>query len=662
MNGNPTLYPGPSAACRIRGTGILPALLLIIHLTGSVFGAVTEKQQPPQGLPSANSQAVLEPVFLVPPGIRFGPEQDGTGGVRFSSGIPSSVYINETFVPCFQFTNTSLSKLLMVEITQSDGTRVTYNIASRPAGTYTVCLPDKYAFGSCGSQWIQIRGYWEQVVYCITYPCYPINQWDSGDKRTMWVNCESVAPVPFITGTQPSSFTAGDPGFFLTINGGNFVNRSTVQWNGLNRPTTFINSTQLQATIYASDIAIAGTVRIGVYTSPPGGGTVEVTGVNNNPVPVFSTLEPSSVMAGSPGFTLNIRGTGFNSKSIVQWQGSTRPLTSVSSSMLGVAIQAGDVASPGSAVVSVTNPTPGGGSFQATFLIQAGSTTTTTTTTLGSTTTTLASGPVIRLNNSRFEVSVKWVNYNDASTGSGTGVAYTKDSGYFWFTDPNNIELMIKVLDGRQINGNFWVMYGALSDQQYTITIKDTVTGTVKTYFNPAYKLDSFSDIDAFSGSQAAAASRPQPLGAEYGRLATQRWIQLLGRRNPADFSMPPPQRLKSSAAGCSTVGSQLCLNSNRFLLTLNWRNYNDGSTGYAQAVSLTPDTGYFWFTDPNNIELVVKVLDGRALNGHFWIMYGSLTNLEYTITLTDTQTGEIKSYHNPPYKQQSGKDIEAMH
>jgi len=41
-------------------------------------------------------------------------------------------------------------------------------------------------------------------------------------------------------------------------------------------------------------------------------------------------------------------------------------------------------------------------------------------------------------------------------------------------------------------------------------------------------------------------------------------------------------------------------------------------------------------------------VLDGRGLNGKFWLFYGALSNVEYTLTVTDTQTGAVKTYKNP--------------
>ena len=51
----------------------------------------------------------------------------------------------------------------------------------------------------------------------------------------------------------------------------------------------------------------------------------------------------------------------------------------------------------------------------------------------------------------------------------------------------------------------------------------------------------------------------------------------------------------------------------------------------------MTDDTGAFWFFDPENVELAVKVLDGRAINGRFWVYFGALTDVGYTLRVTDT-------------------------
>jgi hypothetical protein len=78
-------------------------------------------------------------------------------------------------------------------------------------------------------------------------------------------------------------------------------------------------------------------------------------------------------------------------------------------------------------------------------------------------------------------------------------------------------------------------------------------------------------------------------------------------------------------------------------------------------AVPVTADTGYLWFFTETNVELIVKVLDGRSVNGHFWVFYGALSNVQYTIRVTDTETGAIRTYENPSGTLASHADTSAF-
>lgn len=90
-----------------------------------------------------------------------------------------------------------------------------------------------------------------------------------------------------------------------------------------------------------------------------------------------------------------------------------------------------------------------------------------------------------------------------------------------------------------------------------------------------------------------------------------------------------------------------ICLENSRFQVTATFDAGASGS-GQAQAVQLTTDTGYLWFFESTNVEVVLKVLDGCGLNGHYWVFAGGLTNVNVVITVTDTQTGMKQTYTNP--------------
>ncbi len=193
-------------------------------------------------------------------------------------------------------------------------------------------------------------------------------------------------PMPAITALQPSSATAGSGALTLTVNGSGFIDSSVVNFNGNALTTTFVNPTQLTAILPASYLASATTGSITVTNPTPGGGTsnaltftVSTPGggtsnalaftINpaaaNNPVPSITLLSPSSATAGSAGFTLTVTGANFVSGAVVNFSGNPTTTTYVSATQLTAAIPATDLASAGTPAVTVTNPSPGGGTSNA---------------------------------------------------------------------------------------------------------------------------------------------------------------------------------------------------------------------------------------------------------------------------------------------------------
>lgn len=536
-------------------------------------------------------------------------------------------------------------------------------------------------------------------------------------------------------------------------------------------------------------------------------------------------------------------------------------------------------------------------------------------------------GTMLCLQDGRFQVTLGWQLSPLGPTFPAPAVPVSADSGYFWFFDPDNVEVMVKVLDGTSINGHFWVFYGALSNVQYTVQVTDTRTGATKTYENPAGTLASVADTSAFPAAVAGSSKVPamgpkatpvgrstlaswSPIGpdpergvyaiavdpryphiyaavggdtytvfktndggatwaplvtfpefvgelhldlyspdivyavtasslyrssdaggtwqaianglgacclafdslaagtlyagsptaflvsTDHGSTWTPRGPELAGKAvgpiattssgkfyavadgknfwtsddsglswnlvhefpngglqpliahrwihstvyvsesccggvgvptvppalpvwksedggstwreifrtegganaialDPSDsavlyaggyagvfrsanggtswtaineglsgrvFSLELDQGstlfagttsgafkldLEGFPGSCVTNGLALCLNAGRFQVEAAFQLSPSGPVIQARAVPLTGDTGYFWFFDEANVELVVKVLDGRPINGHFWVFYGALSSVEYTITVTDTQTGDVRTYHN---------------
>jgi photosystem II stability/assembly factor-like uncharacterized protein len=93
----------------------------------------------------------------------------------------------------------------------------------------------------------------------------------------------------------------------------------------------------------------------------------------------------------------------------------------------------------------------------------------------------------------------------------------------------------------------------------------------------------------------------------------------------------------------CDADPVSLCLNGGRFRARVVFRAAEE--QGIGRAVPLTPDAGAFWFFTANNLELVVKVVDG--FDGQFWVFVGALTDVEYDIEVFDVIRQTRWTHHN---------------
>lgn len=128
----------------------------------------------------------------------------------------------------------------------------------------------------------------------VTY-YYRVKATKSGNADSAWLTASSGCvvnsvvnnPVPAISSLSPSSATQGGVSFVLAVNGSNFVSGSMVRWNSADRPTIFVSSKQLIASISSADIALPSTTNITVVNPTPGGGTSQslTFTISNTPPP-----------------------------------------------------------------------------------------------------------------------------------------------------------------------------------------------------------------------------------------------------------------------------------------------------------------------------------------------------------------------------------------
>jgi hypothetical protein len=124
------------------------------------------------------------------------------------------------------------------------------------------------------------------------------------------------------------------------------------------------------------------------------------------------------------------------------------------------------------------------------------------------------------------------------------------------------------------------------------------------------------------------------------------------------DFIYGEPQSLQ---AGCLSDATSLCLGNGRFKVTVTFRTPTQSTQQTALASPIVADSGAFTFFSANNLEVLVKVVNGNAFNGRYWVFIGSDSNVEYTVTVTDTSNGAVKTYFNPQFTLTSYSDTNAF-
>jgi photosystem II stability/assembly factor-like uncharacterized protein len=219
----------------------------------------------------------------------------------------------------------------------------------------------------------------------------------------------------------------------------------------------------------------------------------------------------------------------------------------------------------------------------------------------------LQPGSSLELNGGRFLVEMSWETL-PGIFGRGHTRALTGDTGYAWFFQESNVEVLLKILDGCGINGHSWVFAAGLTNVRTDITVADTRTGEVEIYHNfRGQPFQPIQDTDALACDAAAA--------------------------------------LEATSA----ASGPLLLRNGRFRVTAEFATAPGAAPQAMPGALLTDDAAYLWFFDPNNVEVFLKVVDGCPVNGRFWVFAAGLTNVEVRITVVDTQTGEPKVYVNPP-------------
>ncbi|HWW62255.1 MAG TPA: hypothetical protein VN181_12865, partial [Thermoanaerobaculia bacterium] len=164
-----------------------------------------------------------------------------------------------------------------------------------------------------------------------------------------------AAEKPSIDTLAPAAAEVGGDPFVLTINGFNFASGAIVSFDGEVHASTFVSATRITVSVTAADLVVARNIAVRV-TNPDG----TVSDAVELPVivipPVLSSVDPASVAAGDPGFTLSVTGTKFSSGATIDFDGVARQTTfNAATNTLSTVVRTSDVSVPRTILVTVSD-------------------------------------------------------------------------------------------------------------------------------------------------------------------------------------------------------------------------------------------------------------------------------------------------------------------
>lgn len=133
----------------------------------------------------------------------------------------------------------------------------------------------------------------------------------------------------------------------------------------------------------------------------------------------------------------------------------------------------------------------------------------------------------------------------------------------------------------------------------------------------------------------------------EFNLDRTENWAIAVANALPFDLGNYTLSLACGATTSCVSSPTAMCLNNNRFKVEATFQVPGE-PVANGRVQKLTADTGYFWFFNADNVEVVVKVLNGCPLNSRYWVFTAGLTNVQVDLKVTDTETGAVKTYTNP--------------
>ncbi len=210
-------------------------------------------------------------------------------------------------------------------------------------------------------------------------------------------------------------------------------------------------------------------------------------------------------------------------------------------------------------------------------------------------------------------------------------------SGLAYFFDRDNVEVLVKVLDGCAINGHRWAFVAPVTDLAFNLEIVERSTGRRFTHRNPKGRTAApRSDTAAFPCEHGAGEAAGAVSAAATWARATD--LAALPTAAPAPASADTPA-CEPNGPGVELdrgyrVDMCVVLPNGEERPALDW-----GLGG--------PSSALLYFFDKENVEVLVKVLDGCAINGHRWVFAAPATDLAFHLAISGPD-GKQWNHLNP--------------
>ena len=217
-------------------------------------------------------------------------------------------------------------------------------------------------------------------------------------------------------------------------------------------------------------------------------------------------------------------------------------------------------------------------------------------------------------------------------------------SALLYFFGRDNAEILVKVLDGCGVNGYRWVFIAPVTDLPFKLEIRevgpyledrrqhwqyDSRRRPQTKFGDPSFgnpkgrTARTVSDTTAFPCTTAEIAAAK---AAASGSAADSGF-------SGADLEEPPSTTRLSTGArtDCEPTGPALTLRGG-YTVSMCYET-GDGRVGNARDWGLdSSQSGLLYFFDPDNVEVLIKVLDGCGVNGHRWVFVAPVTDLAFNL------------------------------